>query len=224
MRAALILLGALGVCALAAALPEATLAQPAGEGAWRDSLRTRPRLGGGRTILGGERGVESTASADEASASDAGTATWLPSLAFEQVRLQEVLAQHLLREEEPARSVNMVAVDSLLALDLYQLRGAEAPHVYPASDLWIYVWRGRGRFLREGGESAYGPGELLQIPAGTAYALENESGAPTVALIWQWPPIDEALTRSLPPTAEGAAPLWEVLRPGAGDAEFGRRP
>ena len=217
MRAAPILLGALAFSWLLAALPAAGRAQPAAEGAWRDSLRTRPRLGGGSFL-------DSEVRAPIAGTDIAGGEFLLPGLAVEQMRLQEVLAQHLLREEEPARWVNLVAVDSLLAVDLYQLRAAEAPHVYPLSTLWIYVWRGRGRFLREAGESVYGPGELLQIPAGTAYALENESGAPTVALIWQWPPIDATLTRSLPPAAEGVAPLWEALRSAPTAPDFGRRP
>jgi len=217
MRAVPALLTTLAVATLLAALPPAARPQGTGEGAWRDSLRTRARLGGGRYIDESDR-------AGWPGDGVAAEETLLPSLAVEQLRLQEVLAQHLLREEENARRMNLVAVDSLLALDLYQLRGAEAPHVYPASALWIYVWRGRGRLLREGAESAYGPGELLQIPAGTAYALANESGAPTVALLWQWPPIDETLTRSLPPTEEGAVPLWQALRPAPADAEFGGRP
>ncbi len=217
MRAAPILLGAFVFSCLLAALPAAGRAQPAAEGAWRDSLRTRPRLGGGSFLDSEDRApVAGSGLADREFLS--------PGLAVEQLRLQEALAQHQLRDEEPARWVNLLAVDSLLAVDLYQLRAAEAPHVYPASTLWIYVWRGRGRFLRETGESAYGPGELLQIPAGTAYALENESGAPTVALVWQWPPIDLALTRSLPPTAEGVAPVWEALQSPPPATDFGRRP
>jgi mannose-6-phosphate isomerase-like protein (cupin superfamily) len=201
MRAISGLGGALAVLALLVAQTPSAWSQAAGEGAWRDSLRTRPRLGGGNYLDREPPALEPTA-----------PARFGTLLEVEQLRLQELLAQHLLREEENARRVNLVAVDSLLALDLYQLRGAESPHVYPASDLWIYVWRGRGRFLRETGESAYGPGELLQIPAGTPYALQNESGAPTVALLWQWPPIDELLTRTLPPAAEDAPPLWEALR------------
>jgi mannose-6-phosphate isomerase-like protein (cupin superfamily) len=210
MRAIACLGGALAALALLVAQVPVGLAQGTGEGAWRDSLRTRPRLGGGVTIVNDGYPDGDPLSAPAAGAPSARSG--YPGLAVEQLRLQEVLAQHLLREEENARSVNMVAIDSLLALDLYQLRGAEAPHVYPASDLWVYIWRGRGRFLREVGTAAYAPGELLQIPAGTAYALENESGAPTVALVWQWPPIDETLTRALPPAVEDAPPLWEALR------------
>jgi mannose-6-phosphate isomerase-like protein (cupin superfamily) len=215
MRAVPILLAVLAASALLAALPAAGRAQSSGEGAWRDSLRTRQRLGGGSYLDSGRAAQPAAGEASDVA---------LPGLAVEQVRLQEVLAQHLLRDEESARRVNLVAIDSLLAVDLYQLRGTEAPHVYPASDLWIYVWRGRGRFLRESGQTTYGPGEFLQIPAGTAFALENESGAPTVALLWQRPPIDEALTRSLPPTAAGEAPLWEALRSAPGGAELGRQP
>ena len=43
-------------------------------------------------------------------------------------------------------------------------------------------------------------------------ALYRLLGAPTVALLWQWPPINELLTRTLPPAAEDAPPLWEALR------------
>jgi mannose-6-phosphate isomerase-like protein (cupin superfamily) len=193
---------------LLTALAGAAPAQPAS--AWRDSLRARPRLGE-RSYLDSQAGP----------ATDAESLFAPPEagLAFEQLRLQEILREHLLREEENARRVPVFAADTLLALDLYQLRGEEYPHRYPASDVWIYIWRGRGQLQRAEGESAYGPGELLQIPAGQTYSLHNESGAPTVALLWQRPPIDDRLTEEFIPAELQAQMRLDSLRgrlPGTG--------
>ncbi|MBM4117460.1 cupin domain-containing protein [bacterium] len=177
----------------------------------RDSLRTRPRLGGGRYIDGvPARGGEDAAAF---APGETGAAEAAPSLPFAQTRLQELLQRQPLREDENARRTPIFSADSLLAVALYQLRGEEPPHYFPLSDVWIYIWRGRGRLQRAAGESAYGPGELLQIPAGELHALANESGAPTVALVWQWPPIDDSLTVT---HGEAGADSLAALRRGSG--------
>lgn len=180
---------ALGLCLLALGFSEAGAQTATG---WRDSLRTRPRLGGGRYIDSAtpREPAESAYGEGEEAAGFAEA----PPLPFAQTRLQELLQRQPLREDENARRTPIFSADSLLAVDLYQLRGEELPHYYPLSDIWVYIWRGRGHLARPAGASVYGPGELLQIPAGELHAFSNESGAPTVALVWQWPPIDDALT------------------------------
>ncbi|MCB9515060.1 MAG: cupin domain-containing protein [Candidatus Latescibacteria bacterium] len=117
-----------------------------------------------------------------------------PPLDFKRLQLQELLRKNLLAEEENSSRVSVFRAESTLALELYQLRGEEWPHYHPHSDLWVYVWRGRGTLLIDDDESEYGPGDLLQIPAGRTYALHNLSGAPTVALLWEWPPVVDELT------------------------------
>lgn len=116
-----------------------------------------------------------------------------PALEFKRSRLQDVLRENLLMDEENASAVEVFGSDSTLAMALYQLRGEEFPHYHPLSDLWIYIWRGRGKLMLEAEESDYEPGEFLQIPAGFTHSLRNLSGAPTVALIWQRPPVVDSL-------------------------------
>jgi mannose-6-phosphate isomerase-like protein (cupin superfamily) len=117
----------------------------------------------------------------------------MPRLNFRRSRLQDLLRENMLLEEENASSVEIFRADSSMALELYQLRGEEWPHYHPLSDLWVYIWRGRGKLTLDEGESEYGPGDFLQLPAGNTHALSNLSGAPTVAIIWQWPPVVDSL-------------------------------
>jgi mannose-6-phosphate isomerase-like protein (cupin superfamily) len=117
-----------------------------------------------------------------------------PPLDFKHLHLQDVLRANLLEDDEDSRRVTLFRADSTLALELYQLRGEEWPHYHPYSDLWVYIWRGRGTLSLDEDESEYAPGDLLQIPAGRTYALHNLSGAPTVALLWEWPPVVDELT------------------------------
>lgn len=180
---------ALALCLLVLAGTEVAAQTATG---WRDSLRTRPRLGGGQYIDGAAARERAENAESEFSATSEFAEA--PPLPFAQTRLQELLQLQALREGENARRTPIFSADSLLAVDLYQLRGEELPHYYPLSDIWVYIWRGRGRLARSAGTSVYGPGELLQIPAGELHAFANESGAPTVALVWQWPPIDDTLT------------------------------
>lgn len=178
-----------------------------------DSLRTRPRLGGGQYIDGRAAGESREAEWSERTGSEEFAEA--PPLPFAQTRLQELLQRQALRADENARRTPIFSADSLLAVDLYQLRGEETPHYHPLSDIWVYIWRGRGRLQRSTGVSVYGPGELLQIPAGELHAFANESGAPTVALVWQWPPIDDALTVLRDPASAdslGAGRDWPAGR------------
>lgn len=116
-----------------------------------------------------------------------------PRLEFRKSKLQDLLRENLLLEEENERSLEVFRVDSTMALDLYQLRGEEYPHYHPFSDLWVYIRRGFGKIVVDEEESDYGPGVVMQIPAGVTHSLRNLSGAPTVALIWQWPPVVDSL-------------------------------
>lgn len=117
----------------------------------------------------------------------------LRDLDFLSVTLQETLRRQPLADEENQACHEMFRVDSLLALSLFQIRGEEYPHYDPQSDLWYYIWRGRGVFSLEGIESDYGPGQILQVPAGSEHAFHNKSGAPTVSLLWQSPPLVDSL-------------------------------
>jgi len=203
-------LAALGLGLLVLSAGEAGAQGAPGRG---DSLRVRPRLGGGQYIDRRAGAAELEAERSEPETDDAFVE--MPPLPFAQTRLQELLQRQVLRADENARRTPIFSADSLLAVDLYQLRGEETPHYHPLSDLWVYIWRGRGRLLRPTGTSVYGPGELLQIPAGEVHAFANESGAPTVALVWQWPPIDDALTVLRDPTnadSLGAGRAWPAER------------
>ncbi len=121
-------------------------------------------------------------------------AFWMrPRLSFRRSRLQDLLRENMLLEEENASSVEIFRADSSMALTLLQLRGEQWPHYHPMSDLWIYIWRGRGELILDEGQAEYGPGEFLQVPAGGTHALRNLSGAPTVAIVWQWPPVVDSL-------------------------------
>ncbi len=148
-----------------------------------------PRLGESDYLDYGQ--PDSLAAGMDASSLDA---FWtMPRLNFRRSRLQDLLRENMLLEEENASSVEIFRADSSMALELYQLRGEEWPHYHPLSDLWVYIWRGRGELTHEETRSEYGPGDFLQLPAGNTHALSNLSGAPTVAIVWQWPPVVDSL-------------------------------
>ncbi len=157
-----------------------------------DTLATTPRLGEGEHLDYGQP-------VPVDSLEEGGWGEFLdilfsrPQLEFRRTKLQDLLRENLLLDEENERSLEVFRVDSTLALSLYQLRGEEYPHYHPFSDLWVYIRRGFGKVVVDEEESEYSPGVVFQIPAGVTHSLHNLSGAPTVALIWQWPPVVDSL-------------------------------
>ncbi len=115
-------------------------------------------------------------------------------LDFRSRNLQDLLRENLLLEEENERLTEIFRADSTLALALYQLRTETFPRFHALSDLWVYIWRGRGLIVVNEEEEDYGPGQFIQIPAGALHSLRNISGAPTVGLVWQRPPLVDSLT------------------------------
>lgn len=182
---------AFAVLALALLLAAPSLRAQQGDGFWldddararTDTLGAAPRLGEGGY---GQDGTRSDAPSLDDYLADL---LLRPQLDIERRRLQDLLRENRLLDDENASWQTVFAIDSTLALAMFQLRGEEYPHYHPVSDLWIYVWRGRGRLSLPEGESDYAPGDFIQLPAGTTHAFRNTSGAPTVALVWQRPPI-----------------------------------
>jgi len=122
-----------------------------------------------------------------------------PALEFASHSLQDLLREHHLGAELNESSIEVFRVDSSLALALWQLRGETYPRYHPYSDVWVYVWRGRGQLVVDDRELEYGPGLFLQIPAGVVHSFHNVSGAPTAALVWQRPPLVDSLTVTMIP-------------------------
>ncbi|MCP4549076.1 MAG: cupin domain-containing protein [bacterium] len=122
-----------------------------------------------------------------------------PPLEFEGRRLQDILLEQRLPEEENFSLIDIFRQDSTMAISLMQLRDAEYPHYHLLSNLWVYVWRGRGQLIVEDREIEYGPGQFYQIPAGIFHSFKNVSGAPTVCLVWQRPSIVDSLVVEVVP-------------------------
>ncbi len=122
-----------------------------------------------------------------------------PALEFDSWSLQDALRENLLGEEEEIRWTELFRADSSLALSLFQLREEEFPHYHLLSDLWVYIWRGRGELDVDGTIVEYGPGRFFQIPSGTLHFFKNISGAPTVGLVWARPALVDSLTVEIIP-------------------------
>jgi mannose-6-phosphate isomerase-like protein (cupin superfamily) len=122
-----------------------------------------------------------------------------PALEFASHSLQDLLREHQLDAAQNESSVEIFRVDSSLALSLWQLRAETYPRYHPFSDIWVYIWRGRGQLTVNDRELEYGPGHFLQIPAGVLHSFRNISGAPTAALVWQRPPLVDSLTVTMIP-------------------------
>jgi mannose-6-phosphate isomerase-like protein (cupin superfamily) len=135
-----------------------------------------------------------------------------PALEFSSWSLQDALRDNLLAEEENVRLNEVFRADSSLALSIFQLRGEEFPHYHLLSDLWVYIWRGRGELRLDDVEIEFGPGHFLQIPSGSLYSFKNIRGAPTVGLIWARPPLVDSLTVEIIPEEILARMLADSLR------------
>ena len=122
-----------------------------------------------------------------------------PSLEFESWGLQDVLGENILREEENVSWHEIFRADSSLSLNLFQLRDEEFPHYHLLSDLWVYIWRGRGELTVDERAVPFAPGQFFQIPSGTLHSFKNISGAPTVGMIWARPPLVDSLTVEIIP-------------------------
>jgi quercetin dioxygenase-like cupin family protein len=122
-----------------------------------------------------------------------------PSIDFEFMSLQDLLRDNMLPEDENFKLTEVFSPDSTMALSIFQLRDEEYPHFHILSNLWIYIWRGRGQLIKDEQELDYGPGQFIQIPAGDFHYFRNGSGAPTIGLIWQSPPIVDSLRMEVIP-------------------------
>jgi len=184
-----------------------SLAQPEAD-RWRDS----PAREQNQTLPPDSATASDRMRTGESAGNPAGDFLFPGLMRFSMSSLEELLRAHLLGEDEDVRLTEVFRADSSLALSLFQLRGEEYPHYHLRSDLWVYIWRGRGQIALASEERDYGPGQFIQIPAGTLHAFRNISGAPTVALIWQRPPmLAEEIVQIVPPEIR-AQQLADSLR------------
>ncbi len=83
-----------------------------------------------------------------------------------------------------------LATTARAQLDLYCVAPGQAqkPHSHADADKIYYVLQGRGRFRVGADEQTVEAGEAVVARAGVEHGLENDSGAPLVALVVVTPP------------------------------------
>ncbi len=82
---------------------------------------------------------------------------------------------------------------------IVRLSGAEIPHIHDHSDLTVTVLSGKVRMNLGDEVQIVGPGQVIDIPRGTAHFAENIAPGASEAYAVFSPPLDKADNRPLKP-------------------------